>query len=106
MPSQAQHPKSSTALRLQAAGGHNRTVMKRIPAAEFKATCLELMDRVARTGEPVEVTRRGKPVVRLVPAVPSVRGRSSIFGAARESFTFLAPDEDLLSTGARWHASR
>jgi len=93
-------------LRLQAAGGHDPTVMKRIPAAEFKATCFELMDRMAQTGEPVEVTRRGKALVRLVPAAPRARGRRSIFGAARDSFTYLAPDEELLSIGAAWHGSR
>lgn len=81
-------------------------VMKRIAAGEFKATCLKLMDRVAETGEPIEVTKRGKPLVRLVPAAKTARGRRSIFGAARESLLYLAPSEELLSTGAKWNASR
>jgi prevent-host-death family protein len=33
--------------------------MQRVAAAKFKATCLKLMDRVAETGEPVEITKRG-----------------------------------------------
>ena len=33
--------------------------MKRIAAGKFKATCLKLMDRVAATGEPVVITKRG-----------------------------------------------
>jgi prevent-host-death family protein len=44
------------------------TTMKQIPAAEFKAQCLAVMDRVSRTGEPVVITKHGKPVVKLVPA--------------------------------------
>jgi prevent-host-death family protein len=36
-------------------------------AAEFKAKCLEAMDRVAATGEPIIVTKRGKPVAQLGP---------------------------------------
>lgn len=36
-----------------------------IPAGEFKAKCLALMDEVARTGEAVVITKRGKPVARL-----------------------------------------
>ena len=42
--------------------------MKQIPAGEFKAKCLAIMDRVLHTGEPVVVTKHGKPVVKLVPA--------------------------------------
>lgn len=42
--------------------------MKQIPAGEFKAKCLAIMDRVLHTGEPVVITKHGKPVVKLVPA--------------------------------------
>jgi prevent-host-death family protein len=42
--------------------------MKQIPAGEFKAQCLAIMDQVLQTGEPVVVTKHGKPVVKLVPA--------------------------------------
>lgn len=38
-----------------------------IQAAEFKQTCLALMDEVARTGATVIITKRGKPVARLTP---------------------------------------
>ena len=39
-----------------------------ISAAEFKAKCLKLMDRVARSREPIVITKRGKPIAKLVPA--------------------------------------
>jgi prevent-host-death family protein len=42
--------------------------MKQIPAGEFKAQCLAIMDQVLQSGEPVVVTKHGKPVVKLVPA--------------------------------------
>ena len=38
-----------------------------IKAAEFKQTCLALMDDVARAGETIVITKRGKPVARLMP---------------------------------------
>ena len=41
--------------------------MNSIKASEFKAKCLNLMDRVAQTGEPLVITKNGKPVVTLVP---------------------------------------
>lgn len=42
--------------------------MKTISAAEFKARCLALMDDVQGTREAVIITKRGKPVAKLVPA--------------------------------------
>lgn len=38
-----------------------------LPAGKFKATCLALMDEVAATGREVVITKRGKPVAKLVP---------------------------------------
>jgi prevent-host-death family protein len=38
-----------------------------IKASEFKAKCLALMDEVERTGEPLVITKKGKPVAELVP---------------------------------------
>ena len=36
-------------------------------AAEFKAKCLQVMDEVAASGEPVILTKRGRPVAQLGP---------------------------------------
>lgn len=41
--------------------------MPKVGAAEFKARCLELMDRVAERRESYVITKRGKPVAKLVP---------------------------------------
>ena len=49
-------------------------------AAEFKATCLELMDRVRETGVEYVVTKHGRPVARLVPYDGSAR--PPLFGGA------------------------
>jgi prevent-host-death family protein len=38
-----------------------------VGSAEFKARCLELIDRVKETRAEFVVTRHGKPVARLVP---------------------------------------
>jgi len=43
------------------------TQPKSIPAGEFKARCLALLDKVARTRQPLIVTKRGKPVAKVVP---------------------------------------
>ncbi len=41
---------------------------EQLPAAEFKARCLALIDRVRERGEPITITKRGRVVARLVPA--------------------------------------
>ncbi len=43
------------------------TGTRTINAAEFKATCLELLDEVAESGEELIITKNGHPVSRLVP---------------------------------------
>jgi prevent-host-death family protein len=48
-----------------------RLVMKLMNASRFKAECLAILDEVARTGEPVTIVKRGKPVARLVPPAAS-----------------------------------
>ena len=70
-----------------------------VQAGDFKARCLAILDEVAETGDEVVVTKRGKPVARLVPmgwpASPSLLG----------SVRFVDPDDDLLSTGELWDAA-
>jgi prevent-host-death family protein len=51
--------------------------MKQIPAGVFKAHCLTVMKQVQATGEPVIVTKRGTPVVKIVPVEVK---NSEIFG--------------------------
>lgn len=52
--------------------------MQKMPAAQFKAHCLAVMDHVSQSGRPVVITKHGKPVVKLVPAKV---GNDEIFGA-------------------------
>jgi len=55
--------------------------MGNVAATEFKARCLELMDRVAERSESFVITKRGKPVARLVPV--EKKARTSLLGALR-----------------------
>jgi prevent-host-death family protein len=73
--------------------------MRTIPAGQFKARCLKLLDEVAETGETIVVTKRGKPVARLAPIEepPSLKG-SVIY--------LVENDEELFSTGEVWDMER
>ena len=44
-----------------------------VSATEFKAKCLALLDEVGRTGGTVTVTKRGRPVASVGPAVLPAR---------------------------------
>lgn len=44
--------------------------MEEIAISKFKATCLAVIERVRKTGEPVRITRFGKPVAEIVPPSP------------------------------------
>jgi prevent-host-death family protein len=51
--------------------------MRQIPAGVFKARRLTVMKQVQTTGEPVVVTKRGTPLVKVVPVG---KGKNRIFG--------------------------
>ncbi|HEX4486967.1 MAG TPA: type II toxin-antitoxin system prevent-host-death family antitoxin [Terriglobales bacterium] len=42
--------------------------MEQIAISKFKATCLAVLEKVRKTGEPVLVTRFGEPVAEIGPA--------------------------------------
>jgi prevent-host-death family protein len=48
---------------------------KYVAAADFKATCLELMDKVKTTGGEYVITKHGKPVAKLVPVAAPKKSR-------------------------------
>jgi prevent-host-death family protein len=72
-------------------------------AAAFRAECLQVLDSVASSGTEVIVTKRGKPVARLVPMEEAPKGRRSRYGALRDITTIVDPNDELLSTGAKWN---
>jgi prevent-host-death family protein len=75
--------------------------MKTIKASEFKAKCLQLMDDIAKTGEEVVVTKRGKPVVRVSPVKQKP---ASLYGALKGHIKITG---DILEpVDERWEANR
>ena len=61
--------------------------MKTMAAGEFKARCLQVMDQVKSTRTAVVITKRGKPIAKLVPVEPAeewvpgrLAGRIEILG--------------------------
>ena len=57
-----------------------------IPAGEFKAKCLQLMDEVRDKGDEIVITKRGKPVARVLPPEPE---RKFEFGYMKGTFEIV-----------------
>lgn len=68
-----------------------------ITATRLKAELLGVLDAVQATGQPVVVTKHGRPVAQLVP----IADQAPLAGSVR----FLADDEQLLAPiDADWDA--
>ncbi|MGC2446783.1 MAG: type II toxin-antitoxin system Phd/YefM family antitoxin [Candidatus Sulfotelmatobacter sp.] len=65
--------------------------MKIMAAGDFKARCLQVMDQVKSSRTPVLITKRGKPIAKLVPADEQ---RSEVFDCLKGKIEILG---DILS---------
>jgi prevent-host-death family protein len=73
-----------------------------IPAGEFKAKCLKLLDQVAEKRETLIITKRGKPVAQLVPVKEPQR--MSIVGSMKGSVLW---EGDIISPiDVEWEAMK
>jgi len=73
-----------------------------VPAGVFKAKCLKLIDEVAEKRKPFVITKRGKPVARLVPEPDAER--KPLFGSMKGSVTILG---DIISPiDVEWDAMK
>ena len=63
-----------------------------VKAADFKQTCLALMDEVASGGQTIVITKRGKPVAKLVPAVEA---RPPALGCLKNAIEIVDDDFSL-----------
>lgn len=70
--------------------------MRTMAATEFKSKCLGLMDTVDNEG--IVITKRGKPVAKLVPYDP---GFAQFIGSMKGEIEIHG---DILSTGVVWDA--
>jgi prevent-host-death family protein len=77
--------------------------MKTMGAAQFKARCLKVMDEVQNTRESVVITKKGKPVAKLVP--PDTPPRD-ILGCLKGVIEIVGDLESPLVPPEEWEALR
>jgi prevent-host-death family protein len=70
--------------------------MQTIQASKFREHCLALLDNLSSEG--ILITKRGRPVARLVPVDSDC---ASLIGSMKGKIRIKG---DILSTGATWNA--
>lgn len=69
----------------------NAAMETTIGAGDFKAKCLQLLDEVAEHREPLVITKRGKPVARLMPMPPDTQLFGAMAGSVLDEGDIIAP---------------
>src|SRR5258705_1390496 len=78
-------------------------VMEEIAISKFKATCLAVLEKVKKTGQPMLVTRFCHPVAQITPPGPAKRAPK--FGTAADSFTILGDIVGAITDISDWEAT-
>ena len=77
--------------------------MKKIAAGAFKAKCLSLMDDVRATKRPLLITKRGKPVAKLVPVEED--DMDDFIGRLRGVFRVVGDIESPIEPPEAWEST-
>jgi prevent-host-death family protein len=70
--------------------------IRQMAAGEFKAKCLRVMDEVKETGRPLVVTKRGEPVIKVVPIPDGRKKNDNIFGRMIGVVEIVGDPDDLI----------
>ncbi len=78
--------------------------MEEMAISKFKATCLAVLERVRKTGEPILVTRFGQPIAEILP--PRELGTQRRFGARLGSMEILGDIVGPIGDESDWEAAQ
>ncbi len=81
----------------RAAGKPMAAGNRQMAAGEFKAKCLGVMSEVASTGKPILVTKRGEPLVEVIPPRnKKSRGGDDFIGRLEGVIEIIGDPDDLI----------
>jgi antitoxin (DNA-binding transcriptional repressor) of toxin-antitoxin stability system len=76
--------------------------MEEIAISKFKATCLAVLEKVKKTGQPILVTRFGQPIAQITP--PGVAKRAPKFGTGADTAEILGDIVGPITDISDWDA--
>jgi len=77
--------------------------MRTMGASEFKARCLRVMEEVRTRRESVLITKKGRPVARIVPAE---KPREDVFGCLKGIVRITGDIESPVVPASDWEQAR
>ncbi len=78
------------------------TLKHSVAAGEFKSKCLGIMETIHESGHSVIITKRGIPIVKIIPYSAEGQPKKKLFGALKGTITI---NGDIVeSLGERWEA--
>ncbi len=77
--------------------------MKKMPAGEFKARCLRVMEEVKKYRTPVVITKKGRPVAKIVPVDEPA---DDIFGCMADTVKVVGDVESPVFPARAWKVLR
>jgi len=78
-------------------------VINSMPAGLFKGRCLRVMDQVRASRQPITITKRGRPIVKLIPADEEPR---DILGCLAGTVEIAGEIEAPAAASSDWEAWR
>lgn len=79
--------------------------METMAISEFKAKCLAVMKRVQKTRKPILITKRGEPVVEIIPSSAPPR-KTSILGCMKGTAVITGDIISPASDPGEWEVLR
>jgi len=70
--------------------------IQHMAAGEFKAKCLKIMDEINKTGKSMIVTKRGVPVMKVVPIRNAKKKKDDFFGRLKGIIEIVGDPDDLI----------
>jgi prevent-host-death family protein len=80
--------------------------MQEIAISEFKAKCLALLQQVAKTKQPIRVTRFGKPVADVIPPAEAEVDRNGWIGSGKGTTKIVGDIVSPANEPEDWEALR
>lgn len=75
--------------------------MKTFSVSQFKALCLGLLEKVSKTGQPILITKKGKPLAQVIPPPIDRKGKDWM-GSMSDTAEIEGDIVNLDSTSSKW----
>lgn len=80
-------------------------MIEEVSISKFKATCLALLKKVKRTGQPILITRKGEPIAQVSPP-PLPKKTQSWLGSFQSTGQIVGDVVTPVTTESDWEALR